>query len=72
MITIAYFHGPNKTLQYKAGYKHGQKLYNGSLFPVIEKILKSKLNVMITQKSNSKPPYIEYTIWIDNGYFKQK
>jgi len=70
MITIGYFHGANKELQDKTGYKHGEKLYNSQIYDVIKAILKVKLNIMIIQQNSNKPPYKNYIVWIDNKHFK--
>lgn len=70
MITIGHFRGEDKEIEKKTGLSHSAKFYNGALIPAIEKILKTGFNVMITQKKSDKPPYKEYTIWIDKKNFK--
>jgi len=72
MITIGYFHGANRELEEKTGLKHGEKKWNTTLNDVIDIILKSKLNIMITHTYQDKHPYHNYIIYIDNGNFKQR
>jgi len=70
MITIGYYHGANRELEEKTGYKHGQKLYNSLLHEIINKVIKSNLNIMITHKHQKKHPYHNYIIYIDDDNFK--
>jgi hypothetical protein len=72
MITIGYFHGANKEIQDKIGFKHGEKKYNTQINNIIDKILKAKLNIMVTQQFNDKPPYKNYIVWIDTKDFKRR
>ena len=71
MITIVYFHGINRELEEKTGLKHKEQQTNGFLYETIIKILKAKLNIMITHKYRDSPPCHDYIIYIDSGNFKQ-
>ena len=64
MITIVHYPDIDIEIDNKTGYKHSQTFFNGSLHKVVKKILEKGFNIKINQKSNNKPPYKVYTIYI--------